>query len=315
MRSPNPLSESAFRIKRIQMGRNAVLLMACSLTILVFGPALKTVLGLALHDDRYLQIAVGPLACGLLLFWRRTEIFSNTRSYSRGGILVFSIALLIGMLARFGNPGSDETNLRFAVLALVLMWISTFALCFGARSFRVALYPLCCLFLMIPLPRSWMDWIASALQHGSAALSYEMLRWSGIPVFHSGTLFSLPGLDFEVAPECSGIRSSLALVAIAIVAGYIYLRSGLSRFVLVLMTIPIALFKNAIRIDSIALLGAYVDRVFITGSLHHRYGGLLFSVVAVALFVPLLGGLQKIEGRFLAERVREWRSRQPFIGA
>jgi exosortase len=307
MRSPNPLFESAFRIKGIYPGYRAGLVVACFLTIVVFGPALKSVFGLALHDDRYLQTAVAPLACGLLLFWRRTEIFSRTRSYSRSGVLLFSIALLIGVFIRLGRPGSQDTDLRLAVFALVLMWISTFALCFGVYSFRAAIYPLCCLLLMIPLPPSWMDRIASALQHGSAAISYEMLRWSRIPVFRSGLLFSLPGLDFEVAPECSGIRSSLALVVIAIVAGYIYLRSGWSRLVLVLMTIPIALFKNAIRIDSIALLGTYVDRVFITGSFHHRFGGLLFSIVAVALFVPLLVGLQKIENRDMANRVHEQR--------
>jgi exosortase len=150
---------------------------------------------------------------------------------------------------------------------------------------------------MIPLPSSWMDQIVAGFQHGSAAVSYQILRLSGIPVWRRGTLFSLPGLDFEVAPECSGIHSSLALIMIAIVAGYVCLRSGWARAALILLTIPIALFKNAVRIVVISILGAYVDRAFLDGPFHHQYGGLLFSVVAVVLFVLVLAGLQKIEKR------------------
>ena len=140
-----------------------------------------------------------------------------------------------------------------------------------------------------------MDWIAAGLQHGSATVSYEILRVSGIPVFRHGMLFSLPGLDFEVAPECSGIRSSLAMMMVAIIAGYAYLRSGWARLALILLTVPIALFKNAVRIVTISMLGAYVDRVFVDGPFHHQYGGLVFTIVGVTLFVAVLTGLQGIE--------------------
>ena len=175
--------------------------------------------------------------------------------------------------------------------------MAAFVLCYGMQSFRAGIYPLCCMFLMIPLLPSWMDRIAAVLQHGSAAISYEILRLSGIPVWRRGMLFSLPGLDFEVGPECSGIRSSLAMMMVAIVAGYVYLRSGWARSALILLTIPIILFKNSVRIVVISTLGAYVDRVFIDGPFHHRYGGLLFSVVGVVLLVLVLAGLQKIEMR------------------
>ncbi len=175
--------------------------------------------------------------------------------------------------------------------------MAAFVLCYGVDSFRAGLYPLCCLFLMIPLPPSWMDKVAAGFQHGSAAISYGLLRLSGIPVFRSGMLFSLAGLDFEVAPECSGIHSSLAMIMVAIVAGYLYLRSGWARSALMVLTVPIVLFKNAVRIVVISTLGAYVDRIFIDGPFHHRYGGLLFTVVGMVLFVVVLAGLQKIERR------------------
>jgi len=79
------------------------------------------------------------------------------------------------------------------------------------------------------------------------------------------------------------------------VAGYLCLRSWWTRTALIVLTAPIALLKNAIRIVVITLLGARVDRAFFDGPFHHRYGGAIFSVVAVALFVAVLAGLQRLE--------------------
>ncbi len=263
----------------------------------MFGPTLKATISLGFRDDRYLQIAAAPLVCSLLIFLQRTEIFSRARYSPRIGIPLLSLAVLIGILAVYRDPGSESTGLLPGMIGMTLVWLAAFILCCGMDSFRAALYPLCCILLMIPLPASWMDQVAGALQHGSATLSCEILRLFGVPVWRHGMLLSLPHLDVEVAPECSGIHSSLALMIIAVVAGYVCLRSGLARVLLVLLTIPIALFKNAVRIVVISILGAYVDRAFVDGPFHHRYSGLLFSVVGVALFVALLAGLQKIENR------------------
>jgi len=66
------------------------------------------------------------------------------------------------------------------------------------------------------------------------------------------------------------------------------------RLALVVSTIPIAIFKNAIRISVIASLSAYVNRAFLYGRVHH-YGGLVFTPLGVVLFVALLAGLQRYE--------------------
>lgn len=264
-------------------------------TLLVFWPVLKIALGMALRDDRYLQVALAPLASLFLIVWQRAEIFSQAHYSPRLGIPLVSLAMLLGIISSAQDLDGESTGLLFAVLALIFVWIAAFILYYGPRTFQAALYPLCCLFLMVPLPPSWMDWIATGLQQGSAALSFEILRFSGIPVLRHGTQFSLPGLDFEVAPECSGIRSSLALMMVAIVTAYMYLQSCWTRLTLILLTLPIVLLKNSVRIVVISTLGAYVDRGFIDGPFHHEYGGLIFSVLGVALLVALLARLQGLE--------------------
>ena len=262
-------------------------------TLLVFGPSLKAALHLGFGDDRYLAVAVAPLACVLLLVWERADVFSRAAYSPRIGAPLAGVSILAGVAVV--ATGSAGEHAWLAMLALVLLWLSGFLWCCGLNSFRAGLYPLCCLFLMVPLPSSWMDGASRFLQHRSAVAAYGILHGVGMPVVRHGMMFSMPGLDFEVAPECSGLHSSLALILIAIVASYVFLRSGWSRAALMLLMVPLAVFKNALRIAAIGGLGARVDRAFIDGPFHHRYGGLVFSVPAVVLFVLILMGIQKLE--------------------
>jgi exosortase len=260
----------------------------CIIALLLFWPSLASAFTLGFNNDRYLQVAVAPLLTGFLILWDRKAIFSQVVYSPTLGIPLLTFATLLGLFQR-------SRSLPLAVIPVVLFALSAFLLCFGVQSLRAALYPLGCLFLTIPYPLVWMDRVAINLQYGSAGVSYSILRVTGLPVFRHGLVFSLPGLDFEVAPECSGIRSSLALLMISLIAAYLYLRSGWSRLALILLTVPIALFKNAARIVVLAILGAYVDRIYIDGPLHHKYGGLVFSVLGAILFVLVLVGLQFLE--------------------
>jgi exosortase len=263
--------------------------------LIVLWPSIVSAFSLAVHNDRYLQVLIAPLLAAFLIFWNRRAIFRQARYNLSAGIPLVAIAALLSVIF-LSRP------LPLAILAGVLWMLSGFLLCFGAQSFRAALYPLICLFLIVPYPATWMDRVAATLQYGSADVSYRLLRVTGVPVFRHDLVFSLPGLDFQVGPECSGIHSSLALLMVSLIAAYLFLRSGWSRAALILLTVPIALIKNAARIVTIAILGAYVDRIYIDGPLHHKYGGLVFSVFGAILFVLALAGLQRLERWVLEDR-------------
>jgi exosortase len=263
--------------------------------LIVLWPSIVSAFSLAVHNDRYLQVLIAPLLAAFLIFWNRRAIFRQARYNLSAGIPLVAIAALLSVIFL-------SRSLPLAILAGVLWMLSGFLLCFGAQSFRAALYPLICLFLIVPYPATWMDRVAATLQYGSADVSYRLLRVTGVPVFRHDLVFSLPGLDFQVGPECSGIHSSLALLMVSLIAAYLFLRSGWSRAALILLTVPIALIKNAARIVTIAILGAYVDRIYIDGPLHHKYGGLVFSVFGAILFVLVLAGLQRLERWVLEDR-------------
>jgi exosortase/archaeosortase family protein len=94
-------------------------------------------------------------------------------------------------------------------------------------------------------------------------------------------------VDIEIAEECSGIHSGLSLLIAGLLLGQVFLRSRLKRLCFILFVIPIAIFRNAVRIVTIAWLGINVSSDFFHGALH-REGGLPFSLLALALMASLL---------------------------
>ena len=275
------------------------------LTAALFRTQLATVLGLSWKDDRYLQIALAPFLCLFLLYRERAAILPHARFSPRVGLVLISTAMLFGLAVAYSNwPVDEGTRLALVLLAVVLVWISAFILCYGPQSFRRASFALACLFLMIPVSPAVMDWMTAELQQGSAATSFRILRLLGIPVFREGMTFMLPGLVFRVAPECSGIHSWLAFVIVAMLATRVSLQSGWTTAFLIASTVPIAIFKNGVRIAVIGSLTAYVDRSIINSPLHHN-GGPLFALIDLAIFVPLLVIAQRIEARRRASAVSE----------
>lgn len=282
------------------VARNAVVSTLCSLLVLVFLSPLTAMLNLGLRDDRYVTAIAAPVIFVALMYWDRRRIFGDVRWDPAVGLPLLVIALSAwSVLLRHNTNVNPDISLSFSGLTIVVAFAGAFILCWGRKSLATAAFPFCCLFLAVPLPAGVMDYVTGALQHGSAVTSVTMLRFFGVPVFAQGTRLSLPGLDIEVAPECSGIRSCISLVLITIVMSRLLLRSNISRLILILSTIPLAIVKNAFRISVIAMLSAYVDRSYINSPIHH-YGGFIFTPLQFAILAGLLYGLRGLEAMLVS---------------
>lgn len=268
------------------------------LTLLILFPTARGLAVLSLNDQRYSHLWFAPLFCILLIHWRRQEIFVHAQYTPRIGIFVLAPSLLAGVAAgAFAASSNEPASLIPGALSMIGAWTGAFILCFGIRSFAAAIYPLGCLLLAVPVPNTWMDQIIAFFQQGSAVVTYSMLETLGVSVFRQEMNFSIPGLNFNIAPECSGIHSGTFFLIIGILSGHLFLRKGWFRLILILATIPIAIFKNAVRIVVITLLASYVNRAFIDGPFHHQYSGIIFAPLDFVLFVPLLFALYRFERR------------------
>ena len=277
----------------------------CALSILFWWHPLVMTLGLALANDAYTHILlILPLSAALIYFDSRfqdskyldSKAFRiDPQSSPRIGTALLALALVTGCYARWGMAAApDDVRLSLGMFALVTWWIASVLLCFGPKTLSSFLFPLCFLFLLVPIPEFALSGIVEFLQQQSALAARIIFRVAGVPVRQDGIMLSIPNLDIEVARECSSIRSSLMLVVTTLVLARLFLRSWWRKIVLVAAAIPLSVAKNGLRIFTIAELGTRVDPGFLNGNLHH-HGGIVFFGVSVVAVGALLWVLRRTE--------------------
>jgi exosortase C (VPDSG-CTERM-specific) len=195
---------------------------------------------------------------------------------------------------RHGMSASDALSLP--ILALLLLLFAAALATLRWQRLRPNLFPIAFLIFMIPLPAFLSNGLSVMLQYASAEASNVTLRLTGMPVLRDGLSFHLPGLRIFVAEECSGIRSTLVLFITSLLGSYLFLRRGWSRAIFVFAVLPLGVFRNALRITTIAWLTVNVDSRVIDSPLHHRGGPVFFVISLVPLFL-LLWWLRRRERR------------------
>ena len=274
-----------------------------SMVVLSFGlfwQPLSTLVSLALTYDPYSHILVIPAFSAFFIYWiDRSRVFQQVQPCWKYSAPLIAVAAALFWVGYRNSSGPVDGFFSLQILAVIIIWVAGFLLAYGTQPFRVALFPLSFLLLMVPLPETWLAWVIFALQQGSADASYWVFRLTGVPVFRDGFYFTLPGLTVEVAEQCSGIRSSTAMLILCLLVGHIVFRTYSRKVLLLLFAIPILIFKNAVRIVTITLLSAYVSRDFLSGWLH-QFGGVLFFLLGLLVLVPIISFL---------ERTEKWQSR------
>ena len=279
-------------MNRLPSGPSFAVLSGMSV-LLWFRPLLNT-FALASASDRYTHIfLIIPVAAALIVQGWRERAF-EPRFWTPAIGLMF-IALLIAGFARWGTfEGKSDLALTIEMVALVLWWIGSFALCYGSHALRTFCFPLLFLFWMVPIPTQAVDWIVAGLQQGSAIAAQALFATFRVPVARDGTILQIPGLTLEVAVECSSIRSSLMLLVTTMVLAQVLLKSGWRKAVVILLAIPLSVAKNGLRIFTIGMLGTRVDPSYLTGRLHHN-GGIVFFLIALGMIFLLLWFLRRGE--------------------
>lgn len=262
---------------------------------LVFFPVLAQILAVSLREQQYSHLPLIPLVT-LYLFWiDREGIFQQVKSAPLAGSLTVGAGLGLACAGwLLSGVLSANDSLSMMTLGWVVAVWGLFIACFGSTAARSALFPLGFLLFMVPIPGFALDAAIVFLQKWSAETTFWVFKLLGVPVFREGFLFSIPRLNIEVARECSGIRSSIALTITAVLAGRLFFDSWRSRVILVLCVIPLTVLKNAIRIVGLCLLSIYVDEGFMRGGLH-RDGGIAFFILALILASPLFLWLRRAE--------------------
>jgi exosortase len=232
------------------------------------------------EDPNYSHGFVVPFIAGYFIYEMRQELGETSVEPWWPGFLLVAcgiLQLVVGWLAT--EYFTMRSSLVVALAGLVL-------LLFGKRLFRLMLLPLAYLLFMVPLPYILYDMVAFPLKIFVTKVSIGFLKLCGVVVLREGNVIQLPTTTLEVADACSGIRSLISLLALAVAYSFFIKITPMRRWVLVLAAIPIAVCANAVRVIGTGFLAQYWGARAAEG-FFHEFAGLAVFVVAISLLVFL----------------------------
>jgi exosortase len=231
-----------------------------------------------INDGNYSHgFLIVPVAAYLV--WERRKKLTATAIQPS----VVGLVLLVGSLATLiaGILGAELFLSRVSMIG-VLAGVVLFTT--GWRYLRVLMFPLAFLLLMIPIPAIIFNEIAFPLQLLASKGAELTLSTAHIPVLREGNIIVLANTTLEVAEACSGIRSLISLVTLAIIYGYFTDDRIWARVVLTLSAIPVAVAANAARVAGTGVAAHYYGPEAAEGFFHTFSGWILFVVAFVMLF-------------------------------
>ena len=259
-------------------------------------------------DENYSHGLLIPLIIGYILWAERERLgrVPQRPSLLWGGLMV--VFALLGLWV--GTAGAELYVQR---MSLVLMLAGIAIYFWGWRLLRLLMVPLGLLILAIPIPNILFNKIAFPLQLFASRCAVWAMRLFDIPVLRQGNVIELmprgarETKKLEVVEACSGIRSLMTLVTLAVVFAY-FTRprskdgdgdgsSGGGRFlnrvksygfwrsiILVGSAVPIAILTNALRVSGTGVLAHYYGTEVADGFFHSFSGWVVYIVAFLLLF-------------------------------
>ena len=193
----------------------------------------------------------------LFLLWQRRAALREWSGASPWGAALLGLSVLL-------YAAADRADVEF-MKPLSLIGI-TFGLCWflgGGSNLGSAAGALGFLLFTIPWPTTLVGRLQLPLQLASSAYAAMFAGVLGIPVHRDGVTLSVvpdparpPTYEILVAQECSGLTSLIVLVALGYLIAYFTPVHWAKRALLFLITIPLALVMNAVRLTFILITGA-----------------------------------------------------------
>jgi exosortase len=267
-------------------------------------------------DENYSHGLLIPFIIGFILWSQRERLTRATRNPSMLAGLAF---VLFSLLALWAGTAGAELYLQRT--SLVLMLAGTVLYFWGFRLLQLLIVPLFLLLLAIPIPAIIFNKIAFPLQLFASRCAVWAMTMADIPVLRQGNVIELMPLGaretkkLEVVEACSGIRSLMTLVTLAVVFAYFthprgdsdgdnpgdkppapplsIASSALRKLksygfwrstIIILSAVPIAIFTNALRVSGTGILARYYGTQIADGFFHSFSGWVIYVVAFLLLF-------------------------------
>jgi exosortase/archaeosortase family protein len=158
---------------------------------------------------------------------------------------------------------------------------------------RWALPAVAFLFFMVPLPFRVETAISVPLQRIAATGSTWLLQLFGLPALREGVRILLGPDELNIAPECSGLRMFIGVLALSYAFAVLSHRPWWDKAALLVASIPVAVIANILRITATGVLYQFSTNPEVRHSLHDN-AGLFTILVAAALLASFAWYLKQL---------------------
>ena len=258
----------------------------------LYASTLAHLIGQWWHDPNFSHGFFVPLFSAFVLWQERDRLSRLVLRPAWSGLLVLAFALSVLIV---GQTGAE---IFLARVSFLLVLCGLVVLFLGWSFLHAILFPLAFLLLMIPIPSIVFNQITFPLQILASKVAAATLPLLGVPILREGNVINLSAMALEVADACSGIRSLMSLVTLAIIYGYLMEKRIAVRWALAIAAVPISVGANSVRIIGTGLLVQYWDPDKAQGFFHTFSGWLIFvvSLLMLYLFHRLVGIVWREKG-------------------
>jgi exosortase len=249
-----------------------------AVVLLLYASVLKNLVAQWWSDPDYGHGFFVPLFSAYIIWHQRERWMKTPIKPNNLGLLVMLGAL--GLLF-VGSLGAELFTSRFSLLILLGGMILFLA---GWGLLRTIFFPLSFLVFMIPLPAIIYNQITFPLQLIASRFAAFWLELVRVPVLRDGNVLILSNYSLEVVEACSGIRSLMTLISLAVVYAYFTEPRRWVRYLVVALMVPIAIVSNAIRIMGAGVMAHSFGPSAAEGFLHGFSGWVIF-VAALCLLL------------------------------
>jgi len=267
---------------------------AAALGLVAYAPFAATIVQTSATDFYARHIVFVPVLAALLLWMDRHRFRELTGEGGVGGPVVAAAAL--GLLAFGYATGSIllQALSLAGTLAGFIWWRH------GPHGLRRSAFVLVFLLLSVPPPVSVIAAIAPGIQHAVAGFAAAVGEVLQIPVEQDGILLRLPAITLQVAEACAGLRFALVLFVLVAAFARLVLPSGSAQALLIVLSIPVVMVANAMRVATIAV-GAHAVGPHVAMGPLHDYIGKAFWMAAL---LTMIGLAMRFRSREMETRVR-----------
>jgi exosortase A len=229
-------------------------------------------------DSYYSHGFIIPFASAFLIWQKRGTLAKMEMGYSKYGLVLIITSLLIHLLSTIFYIFSSS---GFSIL-LLIFGISLFL--FGKEVTKAVFFPLLFLIFMFPLPEAFVSLLANPLKMNAARMATFFVDQAGISVYREGFYIKTINGELLVGNPCSGLRSLISFLGLGAFFAYILDMSMARRIILFLLSVPIALASNVIRVIALVLVTHYYGYEKASpDSFFHDFSGVMVFVIGFAI--------------------------------